>query len=85
MRSICKIHICEVSANMNFDRELFTRMRVSLFDLIKLYYLTRTMSQFKGFFVHIYIFLPISITHRLYIFKKSFFICSGMDVRHGTQ
>lgn len=39
---------------MNFDSELFARMRVSLFDLIKLYYLTRTMSQFKGLFVYIY-------------------------------
>lgn len=41
---------------MSSDSELFARMRVSLFDLIKLYYLTGIMSQFKGLFVYIYIF-----------------------------
>lgn len=71
MRSICKIHICEVSANMNFDSELFTRMRVSLFDLIKLYYLTRTMSQFKGFFVHIYIYFYPLVLPIDYIYLKN--------------
>ena len=44
---------------MSSDSELFARMRVSLFDLIKLYYLTGTMSQFKGLFVYIYIYIYI--------------------------